>query len=160
MQYLVEGADKATGEDRTFIISADDEADLQKQVDNLGILVSNAEPWIAPASAPPVSYATPAERPAIPAYRGLQIASFILGVSCAVCYVVAGISLILAIASILSSYSAPPFGVQRTFAPSPNYAASTFAFITAFSFFTAGGIQHGLGAACLAVRDIARNSFR
>jgi hypothetical protein len=90
MKYLVEGADKATGDDRTIIISADSPADAQNKVNAMGILVSNlqareSEPEqpiaLGYASPKAPQRATPAPSlPGVPEYFGRKpIKLFVTG---------------------------------------------------------------------------------
>jgi len=155
MQYLIEGADKETGEDRTVIIDADNEADLRAKIKAMGILVSHAKLWNAPAAPPvAVNYATPAPthivssaRPRIPGYFGLQFASLILGISATLFYAIAVLAFIASISST-RNFNSPYAGVGVLVQG-----------MVIISLLAAGGIQHGLSAACTALRDIARNSF-
>jgi hypothetical protein len=151
VQYLVEGADRSSGEDRTVIFSAENEADLRRQIEAMGILVSNAKPWSPPT---PVQYATPApsQTTNLPNYIGLQIASLVLGISC-VCFYLA--ALVLLIAGLLAMNSNAP---SQPFMPSPA-ATAPFDLAAALGAFAAAAIQHGLSTGCKALRDIARNSF-
>jgi hypothetical protein len=155
-QYLIEGADKSTGEDRTIIIEANSEADARAKAATMGILVSQVKPWPRSLSEPvPVSYETPSQPAtspkAPPAYLGLKIASFVLGVSCLFFYVGPAI---LVVQAIMAMNSSP----QPAFVRNPAFGAGVD-LAAAFSAFAAGAIQHGLSTGCIALRDIAKNTF-
>jgi hypothetical protein len=167
MQYLVEGADRTSGTDRTVIFDAANERDAQRQAEEMNLLVSRMSPHASgiPNDRPAIDYATPGVgRGAAtispggpPRYLGLKIASFVLGVSCVLSY---GFALILAVAAIHSFVSAS--ASQVPFAPPPALVAAdgSMQLFVAFVTFAGAALQHGLSAGCIALRDIARNSFR
>jgi hypothetical protein len=170
MQYVIEGADASSGQDRTIIVSAIDEKDAHQQARSMNLMVSRVALHNAPVpslgsahSSPAVDYASPVPKSAvamqavtIPRYLGLQIASVILIASAAVCYGIAAIAVVVAISAATTPTRPPAFG-----GPPPGFMGlfSAFGFIGAFGFLSAGAIQHGLSAACKALRDIARNSW-
>jgi hypothetical protein len=169
MQYLIEGADKSTGEDRSVIVNAINTQDAQNQAASMNLLVSRLVPHAGGFlnKQAVVEYASPAATPTAPPqrglqigpprYLGLQIASFIIGVCAFVCYVVAAIIGLVAIFSIGSATQQPnAFGPPQALATTSGVAG----LLLAFWIFAAGAVQHGLSAACIALRDIARNSFR
>jgi hypothetical protein len=166
MQYLIEGADKSTGQDRSVIVSADNPRDAQRQAEEMNLLISSVVPHAAGIPNPkPVDYASsrtpppdlsPAQTKVPPRYIGLQIASLVLGASCLIFYGLAGLSGIMALFAVAAAARPPtPFG------PPPGFAAMSglAGFWIALCLFAAAAVQHGLSAACTALRDIARNSF-
>lgn len=99
----------------------------------------------ASAAAPAPAYSAPAARRA-PEYRWLRLgASWCTGVGAAV--VILGIVLLL-------------FGVYRAVARQSSFEETIAVFIPAFSLLFAGSLYFVLGEAIIALRDIARNSFR
>ncbi len=160
MQYLIEGADKSTGEDRSVIVSADNPRDAQKQAEEMNVLISSVVPHAAGIpNAKPVDYAssrTVAPHPTSalangpPRYLGLQIASVVLGISCVIFYGLAGLFAIMAFAAgAVATRPQTPFGPPSAFV----FISS---FTTALGLFAAGAVQHALSAACSALCDIAQ----
>ena len=161
MQYLIEGADKSSGQDRSVIVSADNPREAEKQAEEMDLLISSVKPHAAGIpSGKAIEYASPRAgvdlRNVPPRYLGLQIASILLGVSCAMFY---GLAALVAIVSILVSATAAQVPGQlvpmRVFAAATGFSGLMYALML----FACGAIQHGLSAGCSALRDIARNSF-
>jgi len=61
MQYLVEGADRTSGTDRTVIFDAANERDAQRQAEEMNLLVSRMSPHTSgiPNDRAAIDYATP-----------------------------------------------------------------------------------------------------
>ncbi len=167
MRWNIEGADQQTGQDRVIAIDAADQADAERKARARGILVSTiypttlktaierteeeivspsqtAVPPAAPAST--LNYrASSLPRQTVPNYRGLQIGSFVLGVFALLYYICGGIGLVFGILSVQDS-SRVRFDAAQ-------------AFLWALLLAMGGGVLHAMSAACIALRDIARNSF-
>ena len=85
MKWVITGADKNTGEDKSYEVDAQDFSHAQQLAGRLGILVEHVTPIGASIPAPPMAYApqpnvyvmnSPASAPG---ESGLGIASLILG---------------------------------------------------------------------------------
>jgi len=162
MKFTVEGANAQTGDDHTVIVSATSAAHAEAQAKSMGLLVSRVIPRTDEESishalnyAPPRSGGTGPSREAVmnylktnpsnaPNYTGLQVAGFIIGAMAILSYGAAVVVFIALVNSASSAYG--PSGVIGILIP--------------ISIAAGGAVQHGLAAACFALRDIARNSFR
>jgi hypothetical protein len=161
MKYLIEGADKTTGDDRRIIISAESASEAQNKAGAMGILVSTVQ---ARESEPDQPIAVPSREdlideieerevtggltpkaaqratrnPSRPEYTGLKYASNMLGFLGAFSYVIAVFAFLV--------YADDGAGGEG--------------FFIFLSLLIVGTMQLGMSAACVALRDIARNSFR
>lgn len=169
MQFVVDGADANTGEDRTVIVAADDAKDAQEQARAMNLMVSRVALHNAPApslgsseAVAAVDYASPPEAKPIvapqfvpvPQYVGLQIAANILLLLAVLSYGAAAIAIVTAILGMMIPSRPMQYG-----GPPPGFF-SAIGFAGAFGLLSVGAVQHGLSAACNALRDIARNSFK
>jgi hypothetical protein len=179
MRWTVEGADKSTGKDRVLSIEANTSSEAEAKATRMGLLVSGvyeptvltpaeqlekmvgnslsasdmAQPPIPPTAPPPaaISYASPGIARSAPDYTGLRIGSGVLMVFAVIYYVGAIFFLLIALASTVGIFSQTPgLAVWSGFS----------AFISAMVAGMIGGILHAISAACVALRDIACNSFR
>jgi hypothetical protein len=157
MKYSVEGADKTTGDDREIIISAESIADARNKASAMGILVSNVQARESESDGPiakpskndllneleetelltPKAPRRETPPPSLPEYTGLKFASNVLGFLGVFSYVVGVFAWL-------------------TYADDGAGGAGFFIFL---SLLIGGTMQLGMAAACVALRDIARNSF-
>jgi len=112
------------------------------------------------AAAPTMAYQSPpAYQPAgrkPPAYSGLSIASTVLMVVAALAYLAGLLVFCFMIFALIKGPSTP----SSPFAASADQAAEMALLGTSLAMFAAGAMYHGMSAACVALRDIAQNSFR
>jgi hypothetical protein len=163
MKFTVTGADAKTGDDHVLIIDAANLDDAQSKARSMGLLVASIEPRNPPPTAPPTPATPPRDddeamvklylsKPV--KYFGLQIAGSVLGVSAILLYVAAFGAFLAAI------HPASSGGTDSINHDALGMVDAQELYIAyALLFFSAGAIQHGLSAACLALRDIAINSF-
>jgi hypothetical protein len=179
MRWNVEGADSQTGQDRVLAVEALDRADAERKARQHGILVSSIYPTsirsavekideavdaaedqitaplhsdVAAPRQPIPSYFVQAPARQIPEYRGLQIGSTVLMVFAVMYYLFAACIILVAILAAA--------GTALT-SDTPLAAVGPFLLLVwGLALAMGGGIMHALSAACLALRDIARNSFR
>jgi hypothetical protein len=171
MEWIVEGADKASGEDRVISVDALSKVQAERVAAQQGLLISDIRPPAVPTPAeklamvPPgsgdsqilstttlagaVNYQSPLT-PALaaPEYAGLKIGSTILIIGAVLYYILAALILVGSIVSALQT-SIAPIQIMQT-------GTGIVAALTAFMF---GGLLHAASAACVALRDIARNSY-
>lgn len=174
-RFNVEGADLQTGQERVIQVDAPDAATAEQVARDRGMLVasvfeSTARPQLgeldalaeaargsrgaAAASPPPaLAYAAPVQLPALPDYFGLRVGRTVLMIFAGVYYAVG--LLILGLAIYGSGYLAS----QRT-RTALDTAALLLMLLYSFASISVGGLFHALSAACHALRDIARNSWR
>jgi hypothetical protein len=135
--FNIEGADTETGDARVVQVLAISEADAEEQAAKMGLVVSGIFPAIANSHSSN-KLPSPSRRmpPEIPEYKGLIVAG-------KVCFIVAILNYALAIFALVTGL----FG-----APQIIFWCAALA--------VSGAISHGISAACVALRDIARNSFR
>jgi hypothetical protein len=174
MRWNVEGADGRTGEEHVYPIDPDTAEDAEQKARDHGVLVSAVHralvqstndqldelaaasmsrtarvgpaPVPAPSvESPPIAYRSPDTPGAqVPAYLGLRIGSSVLMIFAVLYYISAAVALTIGI------YVAGQQGV---------FVAATF-LLWALVAAMIGGLLQALSAACIALRDIARNSFR
>jgi hypothetical protein len=143
MLWKIQGAMKETGQDVQSLIDAPTKVDAIKEAGKRGLLINSIE---AASPAPPSPEAVAAYAATLPpGYGGLRVAASVLFVFSLISYLSAAILVLSAIvnAGQIGS-SADGFNLM----------------IYALAAAVSGAIQHGLSAACLAVRDIAINSFK
>ncbi len=170
MRWNVEGADARTGNERVIQVDAIDRIEAEYKARKQGLLVSavhesavktdaeklddlvgeprNAEPKIDFTPPPVVPYQSRPSHTPIPDYGGLKIARAVLGAFAALYYLLGGLAILAAIFMTVTKESS--MGALGAF------TVTIYGVIC----FMGGGILHGLSAACSALRDIARNSFR
>jgi hypothetical protein len=176
-QWNVEGADPKTGAERVIQVSAETKESAERAARKQGLLVSavykstvqtsadalddmvanaSSRPTPPPAMpSPSLSYRTPAIAPtAIPQYQGLVIGGFVLRIFAYLYYSLAILGVILA---VLTFFGPSRSQTQVDFTSTAGTAGVLFATLATGM---VGGILHALSAACGALRDIARNSFR
>lgn len=166
-QWNVEGADPKTGDERLIQVAAETKEEAERKARKQGLLVSavykstvqtsadalddmvasassrSAPPPITPTTQQPaLSYR--AAQAALPDYLGLRIGAVALRVCAVLYYIGAVLILLLAILSRADE----PREVRALQAGSALAAASV------------GAVFHAISAACDAMRDMARNSFR
>jgi hypothetical protein len=167
MRFRVSGANRQTGRDAAWVYEAASEAAAVAMANADGVVVAEvttmpdaaAATRTAPAlpAGPTLPYRTPSTQPAaVPSYVGLQIAGGVLGVYAIFCYLLGGLALLGGLFAASMGFAGAPanqalprlfFGVIAGLAP-------------ALALLFAGAVSHGLSAACVALRDIARNSWR
>ncbi|HEY1629619.1 MAG TPA: hypothetical protein VGF52_07150 [Tepidisphaeraceae bacterium] len=173
MQWIVEGADKSSGEDRVISVDALDKAQAEQVAARQGILVSEVRPptFSTPAEklaamsadagdsqilstttlAGAVNYRSPAVAAVViaaPEYAGLKIGSTILMIVAMLYYILTAFILFALIITAVRASSMPIF-----------YLPVVPGIFAAMVTFAMGGVLHAASAACLAIRDMARNSF-
>lgn len=171
MRWTVVGADKNTGQERSITVEASTEADAEKLANRAGLIVSDVSPVDAlvelaqanQAKPPPrtptpivADYRTPEPEPprSVPSYIGLKIGSIILGVFAAIYYAIGALIWITTFAEMSNNPTpnrAPPPGAMYG-------VAGTL--VVGLIFGMVGGLLHAFSAGCVALRDIARNSFK
>lgn len=172
MQWRVKGALRSTGEDVSRVYDAGSEESAKLQAHDDGILVESASPISSrpsaparaavdpPPVAPPIAKPVPAEplhqsggaaHLTSPSYLGLAIAGRVVSVF-AVLYYLAGALALVAV--IITAATGP--------APGARWSAEEgfMMVLIPLSIAMVGGLLHGISAACFALRDIARNSWR
>ncbi len=174
MRWNVEGADGRTGEEHVYPIDADSAEQAEQTARNHGVLVSAVHralvqpqqdelddlasaamtrtvrigppPAPAPsAESPLIAYHSPTTPSAdVPDYFGLRIGSSVL--------------MVFAILYYLTAAAALATGIYIAGRQGP-WVALTF-LLWALVAAMIGGLLQALSAACVALRDMARNSFR
>ena len=186
MKWHVTAADAQTGEDRTILVEAATAADAEVRARHAGYLVSHVAPApeavaavapppaaqadplaelaaavtrpaaaaAAPATAlayqPPVKVRSPDVIVAAPEYWGLRFGSTAFLVFAGLFYLAGLLALLAAFASLLSSLAyTSGWGVVAAFGQ----------LLVSLWPLALGTVFHAASSACLALRDIARNSF-
>ena len=178
MKWQVTAADAQTGEDRLFVIDAATAADAEASARAAGYLVSHvvaappattprpaaegADPLAALAAAAaaapaPLAYLPPVKaRPsnqevvAAPEYWGLRFGSTAFLVFTGLFYLAGLLSFLAGLVNLLASLGDTP---------GSGVVGALSAFLMSVSPLVLGAVFHALSSACLALRDIARNSF-
>jgi hypothetical protein len=169
-RWNVDGADSRTGQEVEMNIEAITAEEAERIAGGRGILVSGVQEAASPddtlaavaAAAnmrrtqipPPVAYASALARQTAPNYMGLSIGGSILGVFAGIYYCIGLFMLVPAIASIVNSATTPSSYVSGFSA-----MGGIGGVLISLMFLMIGGLLHALSAACVALRDIARNSF-
>jgi hypothetical protein len=178
MQWRVEGADSVTGADKAIDIEAFSQSEAEKVArDQFGILVSGStqiDDFIPDSALQSIAAANDTvrhvprdpQKPArkylvIPDYVGLKIAARVLLTFAFLYY---ALTLIIWTLAVFTALSPPRNSVEQglpTIAPPipPWEDAIKFVVFGAVCSM-AGALFHGIAAACVALRDLARNSFR
>ena len=184
MRWDVVVADARTAEERTLVVEAGSAAEAEARARSAGYLVSSAAPaapgatGAGPADAlsqlaaaaqgrpEPVPYRPPpgarpagSEAMAVPDYLGLRSAAFALSIFAGLAYVAGGLMVLVAIFTLLTSTGSATSVRARANPPSPGLIAGLISLLLSLWPLAAGAMLHGFSAACLALRDIARNSF-
>jgi hypothetical protein len=181
VKWQVIGADAQTGEDRVFLIEAAAAGDAEAAVRRAGYLVSQVTPTAqtvaaprvsdhvdplaelaaatAPAPALPPPTALPYRSPvgtrrsdvtAVPEYWGLRFGSTAFLVLAGLCYLAGLLGLLLGFGMLVQSLSYQSgLGVLGSFAQ----------FLLSLWPLAVGTVFHAASSACMALRDVARNSF-
>jgi hypothetical protein len=181
MKWQVIGADAQTGEDRVFLIEANAAGDAEAAVRRAGYLVSQVTPTAQPVAAPHVSdrvdplaelaavaaptpaapaptalayrpavSARPSDVAAAPEYWGLRFGSTAFLVLAGLCYLSGLVGVLLGLGLLVQS-----LGYQSGL----GILGSFTQFLLSLWPLAVGTVFHAASSACLAVRDIARNSF-
>jgi len=176
MKWHVTAADAQTGEERTFLVEAATPADAEAAARQAGFLISHVVPAVQPVASPPpparpdplAELAAAASgstslpyRPApasptpelvvpVPEYWGLRFGSMAFLVFAGLCYLAGLLGLLLSVGMLVNSLNYQTgLGLLGTFAQ----------FLLSLWPIAVGTIFHAASSACLALRDIARNSF-
>ncbi len=171
MRYNVEGADTVSGADRVITVEAEDERAAETLARREGLLVSAvfeaqilspaekldlmvgeaiASPTsLQPTPAAPIDYRSPRVATVVPDYMGLRIASIVLAVFAGLAYLVGGLVVLFSLISMIGAIRAPSL-----------FASGLLGLLMSCWPLFVGAVAHALSAACVALRDIARNSFR
>jgi hypothetical protein len=157
MKFIIKGADHLTGADRAIEIQADSEADAEIESRRMGILVSSVTPCTAfepmAAARKRMMAAGPRENPTrllVPEYGALKFVASILFVQALLLYTSASLALTVGLFATVTPGSHPDSHL-----PDPQVLL-----VFGLSALLSGGVIHGFSQACLALRDIARNSFK
>ncbi|HEX3357103.1 MAG TPA: hypothetical protein VHS31_09045 [Tepidisphaeraceae bacterium] len=166
MRWRVEGADSTTGLDTYHDVYADNAKEAERIAHDLHkMLVSSIKPIedgpvaIPGPSAQTVAYASRrAQLSTAPNYLGLRLASSVLAIFAALYYIGAAIILVFgAITAIGSGPTSARYGTASGLIP----GSAALMMSILYAIFTAmiGAFLHGASSICMAIRDIARNSF-
>jgi len=150
--WIIDGADERTGEDVRVRVSAESRSAALREAQKRRILVAS----ISPAVDDTLSYAAQADlhqrrRRAPPSYGGLTIASTVIGIIAGLYY---GGGAVLLVLSLIRMARLP---IERSPEDTVMALGSLMFGIVSFG---AGAVFHGIAAACVALRDMARNSWR
>lgn len=165
MKFRVRGADRRTGRDvaREYDAKTPESAAAFANLDGLMVaeveLVSGGANDATPSAATveTLSYRTPTTGSVhVPTYAGLSVASVVLRIYAVICYTLGAAAFALTIVAIVASYPSPG---RLVAAPSGLWTLAA-SLMPTFMLLFAAGVTHGLSAACVALRDIARNSWR
>lgn len=177
MKWQVVAADAQTGEESAFVVEAATPAAAEAQARGAGYLVSQVTPAsqgaVSPAGERPdalaelaaaaatgpatLPYRPPVNAPgtdaaaAAPEYWGLRFGSVAFLVIACLCYLAGAFGVLLGLGALLNSLGQ---------ASGPGAMAAFGSFLLSISPLAAGTMFHAASSACLALRDIARNSFR
>ena len=187
MRYEVTGASRSDGRDVVRVYEARDEDEATRLANADGIVVDGVDVLIefqrpvatvaTPAAAPATAAATPARAtpavapPAVvadyrgpdvagtPSYRGLAVAGAVLWWYAMLCYVAGGLVLLVVLPTI-GTYAYNIFSRVPQASVLNLIGIVITSLLPTFGLLFAGAVSHGLSAACGALRDIARNSWR
>lgn len=181
-RWNVEGADARTGHDRVVTVEAHSQKEAEQAARKMGLVVSEVYQAVTKtpaealdemvgsaintptATAPPhaaavpeaskvVQYRSPgSEAGPVPAYGGLKLGSSLLSVFALLYYVLAAVIIVAGLLSISASAATGWSGEAAVAAIGALAMGLTAAMV--------GVVLHAVSAACLALRDIARNSFK
>ncbi len=173
MKWLVDGADSTSGNEQTIIVDAETMEQARREATRRGMFVSSIrEMELAEPAEPPdplqalasaksgqsgtpdaVDYRTPRPREIqqSPYYRGLLIGGTL---ACWVAYVYYVLGVILLLSTIVGVLNSQPLGSGRAL------VTAAIAMVFPLTVFAGGVLIHTIGSGALALRDIARNSFR
>ena len=178
MHWHVTAADARSGEERSFLVHAVTAEEAEAKVRGAGYLVSTVSQADPAAPAPhaagepadplaqlaaasvatktgPLPYRSPSNAapndPSPPDYWGLRFGALALFVFACLSYVTGALFVLGGLFTLVMS---PGGG-----GPASGVVAAGLQFLLALSPLAAGVILHAASAACLALRDIARNSF-
>jgi len=167
MKWQVTAADVRTGEDREFVVEADTAAHAEANARQAGYLVSHvaaaqpaadrADPLVELAAATASLPYQPSRAPrpadlvvAAPEYWGLRFGSIAFLVFAGIFYLAGLLGLLAGLGMLVNSLGyVSGFGVF----------AALGQFLLSLWPLAIGSLFHALSSACLALRDIARNSF-
>lgn len=168
MRYVIEGADLRTGMDRSLTVDADDPREAEEMARELDLMVAMVRPSedevildelvaaIADRKPEALSYAAPRvplittdHRP--PAYHGLCWASKVMLIFAILNYALGAILLLIGLVEL-------GIAIIRSFDISAVFIFATL--LPGLALLMAGALLHGASTACLALRDIAQNTFR
>ncbi len=167
MRWIVEGADHRSGADRRLVFEAPSRMEAEDQARKMGVLVSGVTPandappvsnlkhpidaGVHPSPPSSVAYATPNQE--IPTYRQLSLAAMVLNIIGGFYYAMA---ILYFLAIVIGSLSG---GIDRwLMVVIPT--SITVGSIYAATMVAVGALFQGASAACIALRDIARNSWK
>lgn len=161
MQWQIIGAHRETGEEKTIVLEAADRATAERRAGRRGLLIEKVLPVAtlvetetSPLTSPVISYQSPTQEPPAPSavieppkYVWIVGGSHILGIEAAICLVVAIIGGITAVVAWMNS------GSNGSYIAVPATVVFLVGLIT-------GTLLLMCAELALAVRDMARNSFR
>jgi hypothetical protein len=174
MKWHVTGADARTGEDRTVLVEAATAADAETVARQAGYLVSHVSEAPRAAVAPPAAdplaelaaaassapaafaYLPPARAQIpdhavpVPEYWGLRFGSIAFLVFAGVFYLGGLLGLLAGVAMLVNSLN---------YSSGLGVLAALGQFLLSLWPLALGTVFHALSSACIALRDIARNSF-
>lgn len=158
MQWTVEGADEATGTERSITVDAVNETEAAAVARARGLFVSrvsraeSAELHAVAYAARSSATARSTYREPVPAYTSIRGGSFVLNVV-GLLYLLAGL-----LASVVAVYTfiAPSHGADSEV----DHTEGAILLASGLGAIGAGLVLLMLGSIALAIRDIARNSFR
>jgi type II secretory pathway component PulF len=144
-QYRVDGADSVTGFDRTLMVEAMNESEARASATAQGLFVSGV--FQQYNNKPQYSSTTPTVK--VPDYVGLSISAFVLRI----------LAILIALGGLLGGALMAITMIHQMGAES-----TPLALLLAGLYFIApvaiAAIFYGASAACIALQDIARNSFK
>lgn len=156
MKWVVQCADAQTGQELSLVVDGDSKSDAEAAARRRGLLVSEVmlagEPASPSDEAPKtVSYAV--DRLLVPEYTGLRRAALAFRIVAYLWYAFGALQIILRIWQ--------EFSIKATFSTNLSNLWETVSENFFFLVFIAIGVVfHACAPVCLALRDIARNSFR
>lgn len=166
MKFRITGADRRTGREvkRDYEANTEEAAIALANMDGLMVADTELVPYddgdgevaSGRVARQPVAYRSPTTHSgSVPTYGGLGIASSVLLVYAILCYVLGGIAFLMGLFTVVMGAAG---GTRES------------GFVVFIGFMSglgpalvllfAAAISHGLSAACVALRDIARNSWR
>ena len=156
MKWVVQCADVQTGQELSLVVDGNSKSDAEAAARRRGLLVSEimlaGEPTTPSDEAPKtVSYAV--DRHLVPEYVGLRRAALAFRIVAYLWYAFGALQIILRIWQ--------EFSLKSTFSTNLSNVWETVTENVVFLVFIAIGVVfHACAPVCLALRDIARNSFR
>jgi hypothetical protein len=166
MKWTIEGAEVHSGRERIISVDAASQAEAEAIAKRRGMLIAAVHQSVAdetglglnaPAEPPPVPTnkvvpltLRPEVTSGIPQYGGLELSALVLRAIGILQYIAAVLMIVAALVSATeSSRAAAERGID------------VFGLgISGVATFVSGALCHGAGSACLALRDMAQNSFR